>query len=579
METGMTALPARSPGPGAKASLRVLAIEDSTAYAVLVREMLRDADGPDFVLTRAGDLRTGMAELLDKGADCVLLDLSLPDAEGLDALAQLRTVALDVPIIVLTGRTDEALAVRAVQEGAQDYLVKGSVDPRLLARAISYAIERKRVEAQLAHQAMHDGLTGLPNRVLFLDRLNQALSRLGRRGSMLGVLFLDLDGFKTVNDAHGHEAGDRLLVEVARRLTRALRGGDTAARFGGDEFVILCEDMRGPREGIVVAERVASALAESFEAREDEISIQASIGIAFAVDARHRPETLIRDADAAMYRAKERGGGTYEVFDDAMRDRAEQRLQTENALQRAIDRSELVLHFQPQYRLETWRHHGVEALVRWAHPQRGLVGPDEFISLAEETGLIIDLGARVLEVACEQWVRWRQSGIDVEMSVNLSARQCAHTDLVGTVESILRRTGADPSALCLELTETAVMSDTTAVMRSMEGLKALGVKLAIDDFGTGYSSLQALQRFPFDVVKIDRSFVAEITESEQGKAIVAAVISLSKALGLRTTAEGVETVAQARQLQELGCDLAQGFLLARPGAPADIEDQLAVRAF
>jgi diguanylate cyclase (GGDEF)-like protein len=570
----MTSMPATQElSAPPKEALRVLSVEDNPGDAILVREMLRDASPDGFVLENADRLSTAVACLLDGAIDCVLLDLSLPDAEGLEALAQVRTLALDVPIIVLTGRSDEVLAVQAVHEGAQDYLIKGQVDARLLSRSINYAIERKRAEVELAHQAMHDALTGLPNRALFYDRLGQALNRVGRHSDAVAVLFLDLDRFKHVNDSLGHGAGDKLLVAVAERLERGLRAGDTAARFGGDEFVILCEDVSGERQAIAIAERIADELDAPFAIDSDEVFAHTSVGIALATEAGARPEALIRDADAAMYRAKERGGGVYEVFDDQMRERAVRRMETENALHRALDRGEFVMHYQPIVHMATGALSGVEALARWQHPERGLVMPGEFIEAAEETGLIIALGAWAFHAACRQsaaWAKTPREGGPVLMSVNLSARQCSHPDLVASFGSILEQTGADPASLYLEITETALMEDVEASTATLTALKELGLALALDDFGTGYSSLRALQHFPVDIVKIDRSFIAPIEHDPQEAAIVAAVISLSHALGLRTVAEGIETVAQVDRLRALGCDLAQGYYFAKPSPPEDL---------
>jgi diguanylate cyclase (GGDEF)-like protein len=553
-------------------ALRVLIVEDNPGDAILVREMLLEAQPMGFDLIHANRLSAGVDVLLGEGADCVLLDLSLPDAEGLDALTQIQAVSLDVPVIVFSGRSDERIAVRAVSDGAQDYLIKGQVDGRLLARSINYAVERKRAEVQLAHQALHDALTGLPNRALLLDRLAQAVTRLGRHGTALAVLFCDLDRFKVVNDSLGHDAGDRLLVDVARRLEGVLRAGDTAARFGGDEFVILCEDIAGAHQAIAIAERVKAVLATPFVLGDDEAHVRTSIGIAMATDLGARPEALLRDADAAMYRAKEKGGGVYEVFDDDMRARAVKRLETENALHRALERGEFVLHYQPQAHMATGAVAGVEALVRWAHPERALVYPGEFIGSAEETGLILEIGAWALREACEQQARWAglRTGPPLRMSVNLSARQCAHPDLVDMVATTLRETAVDPTTICLEITETAVMADMEAGVGVLDQLRALGVTLAIDDFGTGWSSLRALQRFPVDEVKIDKSFVDGVARDPQEAAIVAAVISLSHALGLRTVAEGVESVSQVDRLRTLGCDVAQGFFFWRPAAPEDL---------
>ncbi|MDX6664385.1 MAG: hypothetical protein QOG68_591, partial [Solirubrobacteraceae bacterium] len=513
-------------------ALRVLIIEDNPGDAILVREMLREADPLGFELVHANRMSTGIEQLLGPGADCVLLDLSLPDADGLDALTQVQSVSLDVPVIVFSGRSDERIAIRAVQEGAQDYLIKGQVDGRLLARSINYAVQRKRVEVQLAHQALHDALTGLPNRGLFLDRLAQALTRLGRHSSALAVLFCDLDRFKVVNDSLGHGAGDMLLVDVARRLEDVLRAGDTAARFGGDEFVLLCEDISGAHQAIAIADRVSASLAAPFVLGDDEAFVRTSIGIAMATGQDARAEALLRDADAAMYRAKEKGGGVYEVFDDEMRAGAVKRLDTESALHRALERGEFLLHYQPQAVLATGAVVGLEALVRWQHPDRGLVAPGEFIGTAEETGLILQIGEYALREACEQAARWgaiHRDGPALKMSVNLSARQCAHPDLVDVVASVLRDTGVDPATICLEITETAVMADLEASVLVLDQLRALGVSLAIDDFGTGWSSLRALQRFPVDEVKIDKTFIDGVARDPQEAAIVAAVVSLSHA--------------------------------------------------
>ncbi len=573
--SSLAAAPTHAPAP--PRLLRVLAVEDNPGDAILVREMLRDADPLGFELVHSPTLAAGIDVMLDLEPDCVLLDLSLPDAQGLDALAQIRSVALDVPVIVLSGRSDERMAVRAVQEGAQDYLIKGQVDARLLARAINYAVERKRVEAELAHQALHDSLTGLPNRALFIDRLAQALTRIERHATCIAVLFCDLDRFKVVNDSLGHDAGDRLLVDVASRIDSVLRAGDSAARFGGDEFVMLCEEITGAHQAMTIAERVSEALAAPFVIGGEEAYVRVSIGIAMAVDAHVKPEAMLRDADAAMYRAKDRGGDAYEVFDDDMRARAVRRMETEHALYRALERDEFRLHYQPQVSLVTGAVTGVEALVRWQHTERGLVPPGEFIGSAEETGLILDLGAWVLHEACRQaasWARTGRSGEPVRMSINLSARQCAHPEIVDVVATALRDTGVDPGTIRLEITETAVLADLEASVGVLRQLRGLGITLAIDDFGTGWSSLRALQRFPVDEVKIDKSFIDGVALVPQEAAIVAAVISLSHALGLTTVAEGVESVAQVDRLRTLGCDVAQGFYFWRPAPPEELTQLL-----
>jgi diguanylate cyclase (GGDEF)-like protein/PAS domain S-box-containing protein len=438
--------------------------------------------------------------------------------------------------------------------------------------------ERKRAQAELAHQALHDPLTGLPNRLLFLDRLEVALTRLQRRGSAVAVLFLDLDRFKLINDTHGHDAGDNVLIEVAARLRGLLRPSDTLSRFGGDEFTILCEDIEGEPDAVGVAERIEHVLGAPFSVGDREVFLSASIGIALGLDSGMAPGTLLRDADAAMYGAKERGRSRYALFDGEMRLRGAERLETESALRRAIEREELCVYYQPEVDLATGRVVGVEALVRWQHPERGLVAPGEFIPVAEETGLIVPIGEWVLRQACLQAQAWRHEfpdGPPLRMAVNLSARQLAHGQLRDTVSRALAEADMDPATLCLEITESAVSDDPPAAMLMLRGLKKLGVWLAIDDFGVGFSSLSQIRHLPpVDVLKIDRSFIAGLGENRQDAAIVTSVISLAHSLELTAIAEGVETSEHVHELRALGCDLAQGFYFARPAPPERIAELL-----
>jgi diguanylate cyclase (GGDEF)-like protein/PAS domain S-box-containing protein len=430
--------------------------------------------------------------------------------------------------------------------------------------------ERKSAELQLAHQAMHDALTGLPNRTLFLDRLAHALRRRRRGGTgVLAVLFFDVDRFKVVNDSLGHAVGDRLLVDVAARVDAALRPADTVARFGGDEFTVLCEDIAGELEAVAIAQRLVDLFDEPFDIDGREVFLSTSVGIALASGSAtgrstDRPDDLIRDADAAMYRAKELGKARYELFDTAMRTQALHRLELENALRRAVERDELRLHLQPEIAVESGAIVGFEALVRWEHPERGLLGPGDFVSLAEETGLIGAVGAWVLRQACALAASWATPGLLI--SVNVSARQLAGGDFTDLVATVLAETGLPADMLCLELTESAVVEH--GAMATLEGLKRLGVRLAIDDFGTGWSSLGHLRRFPIDIVKLDRSFVSGLGREPQDASVAAAIISLAHALGLSTVAEGIETGEQLAVLAALGCDLGQGYLFARP-APAE----------
>ena len=439
--------------------------------------------------------------------------------------------------------------------------------------------ERKAFEHDLAFQATHDSLTGLPNRALLLDRLAQAIARSERGTGRALILFIDLDRFKFINDSLGHGAGDRLLSKVADRIRHAVRPGDTVARFGGDEFVVLAEGIEDAAECAAVAERLSGALATPFNLSGQEVFVSASIGMRLGRSGHENPETLLRDADSAMYRAKERGRARTEWFDEQTHSRSVDRLAIENSLHRALDRDELRLHYQPQHDLTTGRMIGVEGLIRWLHPERGMIGPAEFIELAEETGLIIPIGEWVVREACRQgllWLRRSSSDEPFVVSVNLSAHQLAQPDLADVVSRALVATGFPPESLCLEITEGALMQDVTTTVRMLHSLKALGVRLSIDDFGTGHASLGHLKRFPVDSLKIDRTFVDGLGLDPDDQVIVAAVIGLAHALGITAIAEGVETPAQLAELRALRCDAAQGYLFSRPVEASALGDVRAV---
>jgi diguanylate cyclase (GGDEF)-like protein/PAS domain S-box-containing protein len=430
--------------------------------------------------------------------------------------------------------------------------------------------DRHVAEQRLEHLALHDPLTDLPNRALFLDRLEHALTRSRRADSSLAVFFCDVDDFKDVNDSLGHDVGDELLVALPPRLRAALRAEDTVARFGGDEFVILCEDLAAEADAIHIAERIADAFGVPIELDGRPHHLSVSVGVVFARDGEASASEVLRDADAAMYRAKGRGKGRFELFDAEMRASLVTRLETESDLRRALERQELRLHFQPVMALASDGGHdcrfvGAEALVRWQHPQRGLLAPAEFVGIAEDSGLIAPLGAWVLAAACRQAAAW---GGGRRVSVNLSPRQLSHSDVPELVEQVLEQTGVEPGCVELEITENALMEHSVSALETLRRLKAMGVRLVLDDFGTGWSSLAYLKRFPIDGLKIDREFVAGLGSSAEDTAIVAAVLSMADALGLEVVAEGVETEAQLDWLRERGCAFAQGYLLGRP-APAE----------
>ncbi|MCU1392154.1 MAG: hypothetical protein JWM34_582 [Ilumatobacteraceae bacterium] len=432
--------------------------------------------------------------------------------------------------------------------------------------------ERKLMEIELAHQAVHDTLTGLPNRALLTDRLNHGLAGAKRRNSQLGVMFLDVDQFKLVNDAVGHESGDHLLREIARRILAAVRPGDTVARFGGDEFVVVCDDVTQV-EAEQIAARVLDFVRRPTLIGETEIHTSVSLGLAFSDDA-STAASLLRDSDAAMYLAKERGRSRVEVFGESLRAKAVQRWVTSAELHRALERGELAVHYQPVIDIANGSLVSAEALVRWNHPERGLVGPVEFIPFAEENGLVVPIGEWVLEEACRQLREWQQmrrghpDDPRMSIAVNLSVRQMLAPDIATVISDVLHRTGIQPEDLCLELTESVFMEDADYFSRVLAEIKAIGVDLAIDDFGTGYSSLSYLKQFPVDTVKIDRAFVDGLGTDPHDTALVAAIVAMAGALDLSIIAEGAETNDQLVELGKLGVRRVQGYVLARP-MPAD----------
>ncbi|MEO7912141.1 MAG: EAL domain-containing protein [Roseiflexaceae bacterium] len=677
----------------------VLLIEDDPRDAGLLREMFKEQGLHDSELTHVECMRDAEKHLAERAVDLIVLDLGLPDAQGLEALQRAHVAAPHVPLVVLATLDDESLATQALQEGAQEHLIKGQIDARGLFRALRYAIERKTMEAalfeeneraqvtlncigdavaftdsagnitflnvvaekltgwslqeaagqpivsvfrvldiarhettlipialavvqnriihlpsncflirrdgselpieasvapihdregqatgavivfrdvsvaramtlQMTHAAEHDFLTGLPNRLLLNDRINHAIALAPRHLNKVAVLFLDMDGFKHINDSLGHRTGDKLLQSIAKRLVDCVRGADTVSRQGGDEFVVLLSEVEQAEDAAITARRMLRAVADAHAIDQHELHITTSIGLSVYPDDGLDAETLIKNADTAMYQAKEHGRQSYQFFKPAMNVKAVERQSIEEGLRRALERREFVLHYQPKVNLRTGAITGAEALLRWTHPIRGSVAPAQFIPVAEDCGLIMPIGHWALREACTQAQAWVEAGLPLTtMAVNISAMEFRSEHFLDGVFAILKDTGMDPQSLELELTESVLMKGSDSTADILRGLHAHGVQLAVDDFGTGYSSLSYLRKFPIDALKIDQSFVREITTSPDETGIVTAVISMGRSLNLRVVAEGVETPEDLAFLQAHHCDEAQGYYFSRPVLP------------
>ena len=548
----------------------VVVADDDRAMRQMIHKVLA---GNGFRVEQAENGAQALEICASSAPDIVLMDALMPVMDGFEACARLRQQpgTENIPVLMVTGLNDEQSVDRAMRAGASDFITKPIYWPLLLQR-LGHILANQRAEKQIKHLAYHDTLTGLPNRVLFHDRLQQALSQAVREGYTMGLMFLDLDRFKIINDTLGHDVGDELLKAVSQRLVNCIRQGDTVVRLGGDEFTIILPNISKAGDAAFVAQKILDTLAEPFLLSQQELHITSSIGISLYPNDGKNTQTLIKNADIAMYRAKDLGKNNYQFYTADMNSRALESITMENALRHALERDELLLHYQPQVDIRSGRIVGMEALLRWSHPEFGLVSPAKFIPIAEETNLIIPIGEWVLRTACAQGKRWRDQGLPVwRMAVNLSARQFRQRDLLRQVGGILRETGFDPHHLELEITESLLMQGAGQTIEILEEFDAMGIHLSLDDFGTGYSSLSYLKRFPIDTVKIDRSFVRDIHTDPNDAALASAIIAMAHSLRLSVIAEGVETEEQLAFLRERECNEYQGYYFSKPLPAGEIE--------
>ena len=558
---------------------QILIVDDD----LQVRELLRDTFlGQGYKCQVAKNGMEALELFKASRPDLTVTDVKMPVMDGVAFLKAARAEDSTAAIIMLTAMEDVHTGVECMRQGAFDFLLKPVEMGQLLAIAAKALEQRallifdqqqqaeiERRAAEVARAAHYDSLTGLANRALFRDRLGRAQLRAARNEQHLGVMLLDIDRFKGINETLGHDAGDFLLTGVAERLRECVREVDSIARFGGDEFAIILEGLVQGESAAIVAERILASVARPFEVAGREVFVTTSAGIAIYPDDGADVSALVKNADSALFGAKAQGRNTYRFYTPDLNARALERLSLETGLRRALEREEFVLYYQPRVELASGRLLGAEALLRWIHPEHGLVPPGSFIPLAEESGLIIPIGEWVVRAACAQSRAWQEAGYrPLRIAVNISARQFAHRALRDTVASALQDSGLDAAHLEIELTEGLLMEHTDTVLATLGDLKAMGLLIAIDDFGTGYSSLSYLKRFPIDALKIDQSFVRDITTDANAAAISAAIVALARTLRLNVIAEGVETREQAELLLSQGCAEGQGYLYSRP-LPAD----------
>ncbi len=585
---------------------RILMVDDEP----VVRKVLRQLLGEVYECVETASAEEALELLQTETFNLVISDIQMSGISGLEMLPQVRELAPDTIVIMISGLQNIESAIKAIRAGAFDYITKPfSFDhvETVVSRALEHQslrltkklydnhleelvvertaqlrqeiLERQQAEEKVNRMAFYDSLTNLPNPTLFRDRLTHELSKSGDEQKMSAIIFIALDRFKNITDTLGHAAGDELLREFAGRLANCIRKTDTAAYFGGSEFALLATDIAGAEDCAKITQKIENCLLPPFEYDRQELFITASFGISIAPNDGSDCQILLKNASNALHRARQNGGDNYQFYTTDMHERALKNLSLENSLRRGIERNEFVLHYQPQICAATGKLNGTEALVRWRHPELGLVPPLEFIPIAEATGLIVPLGEWVLRTACEQNAAWQRAGFaPLRIGVNLSLRQFQQSNLVETVSRILTGSQLEPQYLELELTESMLMENAEQTIETLLRLRNLGVKISIDDFGSGYSSLSHLKNLPIDTLKIDRAFVTDVAVNASDTAIVKTIITLARNLGLKTIAEGVETEAQSALLSDLGCDEMQGYLFSKP-LPADALESFLSRRF
>ncbi len=556
-------------------TLHILLIEDDEDDYYLTREILVDVFGRSLDLTWIRTWQDGLERVLESRHDVVVVDYRLGEKNGLELVREAVHLGCNMPFIVLTGEGNREIDLEAMHAGATDYLVKGEISGPLLDRSIRYAIERRRSERHLLELARIDQLTGLANRYRFREFLDQSIARAGRRPIRFALMLIDLNRFKAVNDTYGHAAGDLLLQEIAGRLRRCVRPCDLVARLGGDEFTVVMNDLESLTNLDHLADRLLEEIRQPIDIGPCKVEVGACIGIALYPDNAETADAIIVNADMAMYAGKSLQAGSVHFYTSEMHRDAIMRLELERGLRAAIDREEFELYFQPQVDLKSGQLLGFEALLRWHHPDLGLITPGDFIELAEESGLVLPISEWVLRTACQQLAAWRDDGLpDVHIAINFSARQFEEPRLVELVAETLQHHQLSPRLLEIEITESDILQNPAEAHKLLSSFAEFGIRVALDDFGTGYSSLNHLRAFPGAIIKIDRSFIRDIEMMSSNRAIVQSLISMAHDLDLLVVAEGVEKLEQLQYLRDHDCDIIQGYLISKPISASDIQPPL-----